>query len=98
MSGMQNIPNILLSPELAISERLRKTILDPKFKDRLALVVVDEAHLVQLWGVSFRTDYARLNLLRSILGHEVPWYCCSATLDTPTLTALIKGIGLDANI
>lgn len=52
--------HILLSPELAISEKLRKTILDPKFKDRLALVVVDEAHLVQLWGVSFRTDYAML--------------------------------------
>jgi hypothetical protein len=34
-----------MSLELTVSERVRKTIQDPKFKDRLALVV-DEAHLV----------------------------------------------------
>jgi superfamily II DNA helicase RecQ len=90
--------HILMSPELAVSDRLRKIILEPRFKDRLALVVVDEAHLVQLWGVKFRTDYARLNLLRSLLGRQVPWYACSATLDSSTLDALIKGIGFDADI
>jgi superfamily II DNA helicase RecQ len=65
--------HILMSPELAVSERLRKTTQDPKFKDRLALVVVDEAHLVSHWGVNFRTDYSRLNLLRTILGPSIPW-------------------------
>jgi superfamily II DNA helicase RecQ len=45
--------HILMSPELAISERLREIILEPRFKDRLALVVIDDAHLVQLWGVKF---------------------------------------------
>lgn len=41
---------VLSSPELAISERFRRTMLDPNFKDRLVLVVMDEAHLMQLWG------------------------------------------------
>jgi superfamily II DNA helicase RecQ len=87
-----------MSPELAVSDRLRKMILEPRFKDRLALVVVDEAHLVQLWGIKFRSDYAQLNLLRSLLGRQVPWYVCSATLDSSTLKAVIKGIDLDADI
>jgi superfamily II DNA helicase RecQ len=85
--------HILMSPEFAVSERLRKIILEPRFKDRLALVVIDEAHLVQLWGVKFRTDYTRLHLLRSLLGRHIPLYLCSATLDNSTLNALIKGIG-----
>jgi superfamily II DNA helicase RecQ len=90
--------HILMSPELAVSERLRKTIQDPKFKDRLALVVVDEAHLVSHWGVNFRTDYSRLNLLRTILGPSIPWFACSATLDSKTLTNLIKGVGFGTGV
>jgi hypothetical protein len=90
--------HILMSPELAVSERLRKTILEPKFKDRLALVVVDEAHLVSHWGVKFRTDYSRLNLLRTLIGPKIPWFACSATLDSKTLTDLIKGVGFDAGV
>lgn len=90
--------HILMSPELAVSDRLRTAILSPRFKDQLALVVVDEAHLVQQWGIKFRTDYARLNLLRSILGRQVPWFACSATLDSATLHGVVQGIGFDTDI
>jgi hypothetical protein len=43
----------LMSPELAVGERLRRTLLTPTFKKHLSLVVVDEVHLVSL-------DIARL--------------------------------------
>src|SRR5256714_2022472 len=52
-------PHILISPELAISDKFHATAIDPVFKERLGLVVVDEAHLVSQWGRDFRTDYAR---------------------------------------
>lgn len=70
--GDAKYTHILMSPELAVSEQLRKTILKPRFKDRIALVVIDEAHLVAQWGIKFRTDYLRLNLLRTLLGREIP--------------------------
>lgn len=89
--------HVLMSPELAISEKFRPTLLDPKFKSQLALIVVDEAHLVSQWGRAFRTNYARLNLLRTLLGYQVPWFACSATLDKETLDALIRGVGFDAD-
>ena len=48
-----NYTHILMSPELAVGERLRRTLLTPTFKKHLSLVVVDEVHLVSL-------DIARL--------------------------------------
>ena len=72
--------HVLISPELAISDKFHATAIDPVFKERLGLVVVDEAHLVLQWGRDFRTAYARLGQLRSLFGGHVPWFACSATL------------------
>ena len=90
--------HVLLSPELAISDKFRPTAMHPGFRDRLALVVVDEAHLVAQWGKDFRTDYARLHQLRSLFGRGVPWFACSATLDMKTLHAVIDGLGFSKDV
>jgi superfamily II DNA or RNA helicase len=90
--------HLLMSPELANSQRLRGVLEAPKFKDQVSLIVIDEAHLVEQWGVKFRIDYARLNELRVVIGRQVPWFACSATLAPLTLKAIIKGIGFDADI
>jgi superfamily II DNA helicase RecQ len=82
--------HILLSPELAIGDKFRSVVIDPVVNDQLSLVVIDEAHLVSQWGRNFRTDYARLSQLRSLLGRSLPWFACSATLDDTTLKSLIE--------
>lgn len=64
--------HVLLSPELAISDKFCPSAIHPDFRDRLALVVVDETHLVAQWGKDFRTDYARLHQLRSLFGKDIP--------------------------
>lgn len=84
--------HVLLSPELAIGDKFRPVALSPAFQDRLCLVVVDEAHLVHIWGERFRTAYARLNQFRCLVGPQVPWLACSATLDKATLASLKKNI------
>ncbi|KAJ5557569.1 hypothetical protein N7513_003155 [Penicillium frequentans] len=90
--------HVLLSPELAISDKFRLTATNLGFQDRLALVVVDEAHLVAQWGKDFRTDYARLHQLRSLFGRGVPWFACSATLDLKTLHVIIEGLGFQKDV
>ena len=38
--------HVLISPELAIGDKFHATAINPVFKERLGLVVIDEAHLV----------------------------------------------------
>ena len=90
--------HILLSPELAIGDKFRQTAIHPSFQERLALVVVDEVHLVMQWGKDFRTDYARLHQLRSLFGRGVPWFACSATLDEKSLCAVTEGLGFQKDV
>ena len=45
--------HLLISPELAISDKFCTTAANLRFKKQLSLVVVDEAHLVSQWGRQF---------------------------------------------
>jgi superfamily II DNA helicase RecQ len=85
--------HLLLSPELAIGNKFRAVACHPQFRERLRLVAVDEAHLVAHWGRAFRTEYARMQQLRALLGKNVPWFACSATLDQATLETVKQGCG-----
>jgi superfamily II DNA helicase RecQ len=77
---------VLLSPEIALSEKFKtKVLYDQAFRDHLVLVAVDEIHVVSQWGQHWRKPYSRLSLLRDIIGKSVPWLGCSATLDPVTL-------------
>ncbi|KAI5309996.1 hypothetical protein KEM55_001971 [Ascosphaera atra] len=72
--------HILMSPEQAASDQMRLIIETPKFSQKLAMVFIDEAHLISLWGKQFRVEYARLDTLRRYIHSKVPWFTCSATL------------------
>lgn len=75
-----------------------KVLRDPLFQQKLALVAIDEAHVVSEWGESFRTHYTRLVVLRSFIPREVPWLACSATLDPQTLSKVQKLCGFDSSV
>ncbi|KAJ5545111.1 ATP-dependent DNA helicase [Penicillium sp. DV-2018c] len=77
--------HVLLSPALELHDKFRLMAIQPKFRERLSLVAVDDAHLVARWGRNFRVDPGRLVQLRILAGHDVPWLACSATLDQATL-------------
>src|SRR3954449_1003515 len=73
---------VLLSPEIALSERFKtKVLYDQAFRDHLVLVAIDELHVVSEWGQHWRNSYSRLTMLRDIIDRPVPWLGCSATLD-----------------
>jgi superfamily II DNA helicase RecQ len=90
---------VLLSPEIALSDGFkRKVLTDPSFQKKLALVAIDEVHVVSEWGKTFRRHYSQLELLRRFIGKDVPWLGCSATLDPVMLEEVQKFCGFDSRV
>lgn len=71
---------------------------DPLFQEKLALIAIDEAHVVWEWGQNFRTYYTQLVVLRNLIRHSVPWLACSATLDPQTLLMVQQYCGFDSGV
>lgn len=67
---------IYSSPEYLQSE-YGKNMLN-SLKGRLILIAIDEAHSISQWGHDFRTDYRKLNIIRSIIPN-VPILAMTAT-------------------
>ncbi|MFM5571978.1 RecQ family ATP-dependent DNA helicase [Aeromonas veronii] len=57
---------LLISPERLANDGFIETVLQP-IADRIALMVIDEAHCISDWGHNFRPDYRRIvNILRQL--------------------------------
>jgi len=71
---------VIVSPEMLTSDRFKPLLTDPKFRNRLRLVFIDECHLVEEQGADFRPRYKEIGQLRHRLPSSVPWVAVSATL------------------
>lgn len=69
--------------------------LTPKCKTKLVGLVVDEAHCVRTWGDEFRTVFAQIGELRSLIPAEVNIMALTATTTSSTLTIVSRRLSLD---
>lgn len=97
------VPLLLLSPEAALGrsgadiiEAAQPGHLKSGLGARLAAVFIDEAHIVESWGRTFRPDFQRLpGLIAKLREHnpELRTVLLSATLDAPSRQHLRSAYG-----
>ena len=71
---------LLLSPEQLISKRLEKLVNDSGFRRRVCLLSVDEVHLLDTWGKSFRKAYLQIEFMRARFESNLVMIAMTATL------------------
>jgi ATP-dependent DNA helicase RecQ len=83
---------LLVSPERLTNPRFREEQL-PVLRQRMGLLVVDEAHCISDWGHDFRPDYRRLADLISSMPDGVPVLATTATANARVVTDVAEQLG-----
>ena len=90
--------HIFTSPEIALSKKFKLNVLDnPYFAKRLCLLAIDEIHLVEGWGKSFRPLYSEIEKLRKRIPYQVPLLGVSATLTQSKKLIIVEKAGFNEN-
>lgn len=100
------MPILLLSPEKALSPSIQRHLVEAAsphsveygLDARLTHIFVDEAHIIESWGRSFRPDFQRLTALLArlrIANPEIRAVLLSATLPDSARRLLKSGWKLD---
>ncbi|KAE8227576.1 hypothetical protein CF326_g7526 [Tilletia indica] len=96
---IHNKPHLVFaSPEALISNpTVQEVIKNDAFRSRLQCIVVDEAHIVETWGLTpsartglpFRPLFSKVQTIRARLGSHLPLLALSATLPPTTTKAIL---------
>ncbi len=83
---------LLISPERLANERFVADVLAP-IADRIALLVIDEAHCISDWGHDFRPDYRRIERTARMLPPNLRLLATTATASNRVLEDLQNVLG-----
>lgn len=83
---------LLISPERLANETFIETVMRP-IADRIALMVIDEAHCISDWGHDFRPDYRRIVSILRQLPHGTPVLGTTATANNRVVEDIQSQLG-----
>ena len=86
---------VYTTPESLINNCVyREMLMSPVYKENLRGLVVDEAHCVKTWGDEFRTTFAEIGTLRSLVSSKVNVMALTATATTTTYHIVIERLSM----
>lgn len=83
---------LLISPERLANDDFIETVLHP-IADRIALMVIDEAHCISDWGHDFRPDYRRIVSILRHLPDNTPVLGTTATANNRVVADIQTQLG-----
>lgn len=88
---------LLISPERLANERFRTEVL-AEIADRVALLVIDEAHCISDWGHDFRPHYRLLERIVGTLPPNLRLLATTATANDRVMEDLAAVLGPDLTV
>ena len=95
--GRNEVDILLISPERLANERFRTEVLG-KIADRIALLVIDEAHCISDWGHDFRPHYRLIERIVGTLPSNLRLLATTATANNRVIDDLSEVLGPDLKI
>jgi ATP-dependent DNA helicase RecQ len=95
--GRDAVDILLVSPERLANERFRDKVLTD-IADRIALLVIDEAHCISDWGHDFRPHYRLIERIVGILPPNLRLLATTATANDRVLEDLATVLGPDMKV
>jgi ATP-dependent DNA helicase RecQ len=92
-----NVDLLLISPERLANDRFVRDVW-AKLRDKVGLLVVDEAHCISDWGHDFRPNYRRIMRLLDELPAQTPIIGTTATANDRVVTDVAAILGAGMNI
>lgn len=83
---------VYMSPEVITGKFWRKAMSE-RLKEVLSFIAIDEVHLIEDWGSTFRPSYKELNYIRSCLP-SVPLMALSATAPRHLIVAITRELSM----
>lgn len=95
--GRNEVDILLISPERLANERFRAQVL-ARISDRIALLVIDEAHCISDWGHDFRPHYRLIERIIRFLPPNVRLLATTATANDRVIDDLTEVLGPNLKI
>ena len=90
---------VFITPESIIRNSVYRNILmSPVYTQKPVGVVVDEAHCVMTWGDQFRTTFAKIGDLHSLIPSTVKMMALTATATSETLYVVTRRLSMEKPI
>ncbi len=95
--GRNEVDILLISPERLANERFRSQIL-ARISNRIALLVIDEAHCISDWGHDFRPHYRLIERIIRFLPPNLRLLATTATANNRVIDDLTEVLGPNLEI
>ena len=87
---------VFITPEsIILNSMYRKMLRSAIYMENLAVVLVDEAHCVKTWGDAFRTAFAKIGDLRSLIPSIVNVMALTANATSETFLVVKRRLSMD---
>ncbi|XP_066932657.1 uncharacterized protein [Clytia hemisphaerica] len=84
-------------PEPLLSQKGRELLKSKSYQERIVACCIDEAHIVEMWGRDFRTEFSELAVIKTLIP-DIPFVAVTATCTKSNVKKLSNDLCMSPNL